>query len=397
MIDSLERALKLRKTLKKGNEVLVADLSKTLQKKDTTKVIELMPNVATGEYVFRTKVNIKEIDPIASKAYRKEFWDIRNKTDKEIENFLKIQEFDFPLWFKHNSDFKHQEALDYNGPAILQLAGCNFHDGTKTGGCTYCFVDNVSNDGIVTEGKAYISVEETIDSMEHAREKIKPMYAEHGFDTAPRVLRVSGGEPTIVLDWILDLWREVTERGLNYVGQIDSNLSTGSLVDSFEKQGIFEKHTLEKLSLYPVKILTALKGTDNESLMRNVQAETNLAEQKYSLRRFMEAGFDIYPQMYNPNPKTLEGYLTDMDSFIENFSLRVHIGLLNIDYEVPKARIKQEALQKGRDPKEYHEEKRQEYAENYQKGKEIIDSYLYERYGVRYKEVTRSDVSLKLL
>ena len=62
------------------------DWIETLQGKDTTRVIDLMPNVVTGAYVFRTKVNIKQIDPIASKEYGKEFFDIRDKTDQEIED-----------------------------------------------------------------------------------------------------------------------------------------------------------------------------------------------------------------------------------------------------------------------------------------------------------------------
>jgi len=34
--------------------------------------------------------------------------------------------------------------------------------------------------------------------------------------------------------------------------------------------------------------------------------------QKYSLKKIVSAGFDIFPQMYNPNPATLENFLADM-------------------------------------------------------------------------------------
>lgn len=396
MIDPVKRALELRKTLKsEKDKVLVVDFSDTLQGKDTSRVIELMPSTETGKYVFRTKVNIKEIDPIASKVYNTSFFDVRDKTDEEIEAYIKQQEFDFPLWFKHTKGFKHSNVLDYNPPFILQVAGCNFNDGTPFGGCWYCFVDNKSNDGQKTKGKALLGLEDTIDSMLSAKEKISKEYQSQGFNLDMKVLRVSGGEPTVVLDWVLDLWRAVARRGLDLVGQIDSNLSTGRLVDSFEKAGIYEKNTLEKLAEHPVKVLTALKGVDMENLQSNIQATATLSEQKYSLKRFLEAGFDIYPQMYNPNPKTLESYLAQMDSFVENLSLRIHIGPLKI-YGPTKERLELAAKKKNLNPEEYIRNTKELWEQNYKQSCEVMDSYLRKAHGVGYKELNRSDVPLKI-
>ena len=98
-IDPIKRALELRETLiSNDGRVLVVDFSDTLQGKDTSKVIDLIPNTTTGDYVFRTKFSIKALDPIAAEKYGVEFFDIREKTDSEIEKFLRKQEFDFPLW-----------------------------------------------------------------------------------------------------------------------------------------------------------------------------------------------------------------------------------------------------------------------------------------------------------
>ncbi len=396
MINSLERALKLRETLNKEDKVLVVDFSGTLQGKDTSRVIDLMPNVATGEYVFRTKVNIKGLDPIASEEYKTTFFDTRSKTDKEIEDFVKKQEFDFPLWYKHDKDFALSKVSDYNYPFILQVAGCNFHDGTESGGCKYCFVDDKSNDGKQAKGKTTLGTKETVDSMLQAREKINKAYQKHGFDTNIKVLRVSGGEPTIVLNWVLKLWREVANRGLDFVGKMDSNLSTAKLVDHFEQQGIYEPHTLEKLAEYPVKILTALKGTDTRNLHSNIQAIATITEQQRSIKKFLSAGFDIYPQMYNPNPKTLDAYLTEMDSLIENFSLRVHIGPLKL-YGPNSKRLELMAKKQKQNPEKFIEQTKNKWDQNYKEGCEVMDSYLRKRHGVGYKETTRSDVKLKLL
>jgi uncharacterized Fe-S cluster-containing radical SAM superfamily protein len=354
-----------------------------------------MPIKGTDKYPFRAKVNVKYIDPYAAKEYGLPFFDVRKNDDNAIEKTIRESEFDFPLWFKHNQGFKMKDAMSYNAPFILQVAGCNFHDGTSSGGCWYCFVDDESNDGRLSPKKVYLGIEETLDSMQEAREKIKSRYAEIGFENDMKVLRTSGGEPTLALDWILNLWREMKRRGLDVVGQLDSNLSTASVVDNFEKEGVYEKNTLKKLAEYPIKVLTALKGVDEPNLQSNVQSMTTLSEQERSLRKFVESGFDIYPQMYNPNPNTLGNYLSRIDRIIENFSLRIHIGPLKL-YGPNSLRLNLEARRRKINPDAYIQLKREEWTSNYERGCEVLDSYLKVRYSVGYKETTRSDVRLKL-
>jgi len=385
-IDPVERALELRKTLiNDDNEILVVDFSDTLEGKDTSKVIDLMPNIRTGEYVFRSKINVKEIDPLAHKIYGLDYFDLESKTSKEIEDFVKKQIFDFPLWFKHNGGFDMKNISDYNIPLLFQVDGCNFHDGESTGGCKYCFVDDKSNNGIPDEGKTLLSVDDTVNSFLKAKEKIKEYYSERESRMNLKVLRCSGGEPTIVLDWILDLWDEMDRRGFDIVGQLDSNLSTGRLVNYFEEEGIYEENILRKLARHPIKVLTAIKGVTNQNIKNNVQADFDLENQMYSLKKFLEAGFDIYPQMYNPDPNKLEDYLIQMDKEIENFSLRVHVGPLKV-YSPTIHRL-------GRSVDSFSKI----WDKNYEKSCKIIDSYLRENYGVGYKENVRSDVELKLL
>jgi pyruvate-formate lyase-activating enzyme len=394
--DPIKRAVELRRTLVRDDKLLVADFTGTLQGKDTSRVIDLMPVVGTTNYPFRAKVNVKEIDPFAALEYKVPFFDVRDKTDVEIGNFIKIREFDFPLWFKHHKDFKMQEAQNYNLPFILQAGGCNFHDGTPCGGCFYCFVDDLSNDGLDATGKIYLGIEETVDSMISATKKVKDQYKGAGYDLDMKVLRTSGGEPTIALDWILNLWREIGSRGLPFVGQIDSNLSTGRVVDEFEKKGIFEENTLEKLAEYPVKVLTALKGVSNKNLVQNVQSTTTIEDQEYSIKRFVRAGFDIYPQMYNPDPKKLRSFITRMDNEIENLSLRIHIGPLKL-YGPNKARLTAIAKRDNLDPETFIQAKKNEWDSNYKESCEIMNKYLMERYGVGYREAIRSDVEVRLV
>ena len=395
-IDPIKRALELRKTIINDEKLLVTNFEDTLQGKDTSKVIDIMPNVFTGDKVFRTKFNIKELDPIASEVYHTEFFDVRKHTNAEIENFVKSKEFDFPLWFKHTDDeFSMKKICNYVAPFIYQVGGCNFNDGSETGGCWYCFVDNQSNDGVVCNGKTYIQSNESILSMVHARKQIKETYKKRGMDVKLKVMRVSGGEPTIALDWILEMWRSIQKNKLDFVGQIDSNLSTGQIVDYFEKKEIFEKDTLEQLAKYPVKVLAAVKGTDMKNMQSNVQAKTTMKDQLYSLEKFINAGFDVYPQMYNPNPKTIEKYLSQMDKKIDGFSIKTHIGPLKI-YSPTKQRLTLYAKQLGIEPEQYIQQKKTEWDNNYSEGCKILDSYLQKNHGIPYKEIPRPDIKLRV-
>ena len=113
------------------------------------------------------------------------------------------------------------------------------------------------------------------------------------------------------------------------------------------------------------------------------------------MRKFVESGFDIYPQMYNPNPNTLGNYLSRIDSIIENFSLRIHIGPLKL-YGPNSLRLNLEARRRKINPDAYIQLKREEWTSNYERGCEVLDSYLKVRYSVGYNETTRSDVRLKL-
>jgi len=394
----IERAKQLRETLVQGDTVLVVDFSDTLEGQDSSKVVELMPNVATGERVFRTKVNVKGIDPLASGEYKVPFFDLEQKTEKEIEAFVNDGEFDFPLWFKHQPGFSMKRVADYNLHFTFQIGGCNFHDGSAEGGCWYCFVDDASNNGIPGKGKALLEIDETVRSMISAREMIREFYSDKaGKEMDLRVLRCSGGEPMIALDWILNLWRQIGKgKGTqDFVGQVDTNLSTGPLVDYFEKEGVFEKFSLEKLAHYPVKILAAIKGTDPKNLEQNVQSKTTLEIQRYSIVKLIKAGLEIFPQIYNPNPETLECFLSDMDDRIENFSLKAHLGPLKL-YGPTRERLAAFAKRNHLDTEELIRQKKAEWDENYKRGEEVISDYVRRRHGAEYKEVSRADVVFRL-
>jgi hypothetical protein len=84
-----------------------------------------------------------------------------------------------------------------------------------------------------------------------------------------------------------------------------------------------------------------------------------------------------------------------MDSEIDNFSLRVHIGPLKM-YGPTRLRLELEAERLGVNAEEFVKSKEAEWSTNYEQSCEIMEGYLRERHGVGYKQLTRSDVKLAL-
>lgn len=399
-----ERALELRKTLVRENEgeneYLFVDFSNTLQGKDTSKIVDTQPN-AHGNYVYRCKCNEKTIDPRAVDAYGKEYFDVSKKSPEEIVSHIKGVEFDFAEWFRDMDGYKIKRIADFNLPIITQIAGCNFHDGSPTGGCWYCFVDYLSNDGIPGKGKTYMTAKESLEGAKAAREKIGKIYnEENSFDIYPKVLRSSGGEPTIALDYVLELWQEIKKQNLDFVGQLDTNLSTGKIVKRFEEEGIFEDNILKKLAKYnrtnPIKVLAAIKGVSAKNFEDSVQSYMTVEEQVDSLESLVGAGLDIYPQMYNSYPEALPVYLETMDERIENFSKKIHVGPIKI-YGPTEARLTVYAKSIGKDPEKLIAEKKAEWDYNYTESVKALEKHLIDNYQVHYKEIPRSEIKMKLL
>ncbi len=394
MTDPIKRAMDLRTVLKKDDKIMVINFPETLLGKDTDD-IKKFPNVHTGEVVFRNKINVVDIDPFFAKGYRRKFQDIRQMSEQGIEQLVRTAEFDFPLWFKHRPGFDMRKIMDYNPGFIAEVAGCNFNGG-KGGGCRYCYNDDKSNEGCFGKDKALLSADAHLDSMLAARERMRRIYAEKGFDLNLRVLRLSGGEPTLVLDYLLDLLRKAESRGLALDYHLDTNLSTGSVIDALERDAVYEKDILNKLAKYDIKVLAAIKGTDDANIQDNTRTSTTIADQKYSIAKFLNAGFDLFFQMYNPNPESLRQYLEDMDSMVENFALRLHIGQLHTQAATAD-RIDLEAKANNVDPAYFRNSAEQKWKRNYEASIPILEEYLTERYGVQYKQLTRSDVPIQLI
>jgi len=379
-IDAFEKGIELRKKIVRGDKVLCAEFAGTLQEEDIKKRNDMISDVLNGKYCYRAKIDVKAFDDNERKKKNLPPFDFSD--ENAIKEALK-GEFDMPLWFLRAAGEDLKNIKKYNLPFIHQVRGCTFHDGTEKGGCIYCFVDNKNNSG-EEEGGVWLSAENVVET-----------YKQKGAELNIHRVRISGGEPTLVLDHILRVQNELAKKCSGTRIQFDSNLSTGRLIDYFIGEGIYEKNILEKIAEHDPKVLVAFKGTDCIEMQQNVQAKFTIEDMIYSLEKFVKAGIDVYPYMYNPNPKTLETFIVMMEKKFENILPKIHIGKLNT-YEPTKMRIRLLAPEVGKSYEEllaYYEEK---WKDNFAKCEQIMDNLLHQGLGVSYKELERPGIKLKL-
>jgi len=396
MLNPIKRGLDQRKNLVNKDKLLVpilkTGMTETQLSADSSKAVPIMSSALNLELgLFRFKSNTKEIDPISAAAYDIPYNDTMDPD--EIVGLVKTSEFDFALWFKDHPNFSMDRILDYNLPFFIQVGGCNAHDGTPTGGCMYCFVDNESNDCVVA-GKYYLGIDEAIDSMLLARERISEIYQQFGKDVNIKLLRVSGGEPTLALDWILKLWDRIAERGLDFVGQFDTNLTTSRIIKKLIKEGIYDKHIIKRLAEHPIKVLTAIKGVDQENLMANLQTASTMKIQEESIDLIVKGGFDNYFQIYNANSAAFPGFLEALDSKIPYASSKIFVAKINV-YGPTIDRIKQKANETGADPDKFLEQTVNQWATSTESCKDILNDHLIRVGMPGYKEGIRSDIDLR--
>jgi uncharacterized Fe-S cluster-containing radical SAM superfamily protein len=380
LVNPIEKGAELRQKLVRDKKILCADFTGTVQAEDIRKRNDLIQDVDTGAYCYRAKINVKDFDD--NERAKKNLPPFDFSDLDAIYKALKF-EFDIPLWFLRGAGDQLENIKHYNLPMILQLKGCNFHDGTEIGGCTFCFVDNKSNSGEQLGG-IWLSPQNVVNTYKSISDKLDI-----------HVIRVSGGEPTLVLDFILDLYETLQKKGIKAQMQFDTNLSTGRLIDQFIGEGTYPLHILDMIAEFNPKVLVAFKGTDNENLQSNIQADCTIEDQIYSLKKFVKAGIDVYPYIYNPNPDTLSYFIDSLEQNFSDILPKIHIGKLNV-YEVTKNRLRLMAIEQDTTYDELLAKYTKEWTSNYERSCEIMDELMIMKYGVAYKGMERPSIQIKL-
>lgn len=304
------------KLIKKGKYLvyLIAKIEGSPQEQGTKKVLDAY---------FRYKDYID--NPVWYKASKDEVWspnflgsseDFWNKPIQEAKK-LEYQNPSYSAAYNLGGD-----PRDYNKVFTIQLAGCDYD-------CNYCYVPkelNVANPKL----GGYFSAKEILDHFLAAKEKsIVPM----------NTVRISGGNPTIAPEIIIDIYREIEKRKLNIYIWVDSNLSTFQYMKSLGPEMI------DILKQKNVGIVGCFKGIIEEdfSLITGVVPE-NYKIQFETAKWLIDSGADFY--VYLPALAYGENIENNLRKFIErlrrinkNLPLRVEV-LEIIDYPWAKLNFK---------------------------------------------------------
>jgi organic radical activating enzyme len=333
---------------------LMANFSKTLQKKD----IEVHTSTMGNDF-YRTKDNLK-VDANNPKALAKAVKD----------------QFDISDWASKKLNLS---LGDCNLAFMPQLKSCNIW-------CPWCFVDDVSKNGEKGNGE-FFSIPEIVDAFQKVRkEEGKPLH----------VIRLSGGEPTLAPWQWIELLEELEKRGLEkeIYFQGETNLTTGSFIEDLQRNGRLDKDFFQKVAKYNnFGVLCSFKGTDTESNLRTMGIKNKsysfLEEERWkTFRAMVSAGIDVYPFVYDPNPKTLESFLIKgMEEYGSDFVSKTWILPLKL-YGPEKERLAKRKI----NPVEYQ----RELDENFARSVEIMQELVPELAGHEYKEIPRTGIELKV-
>ena len=297
----------IRKRLIKDGKYLISKIEGSKQEQGTKKVL--------GNY-FRYKdyIDNKEWFCASKKGVwspkflglTQDFWSKPIQETKKLE----FQNPSYSAAYKLGGD-----PRNYNKVFTVQIAGCDYD-------CNYCYVPKELNVANPKMGK-YFSAKEIIGHFLTARKNSKePM----------NVVRISGGNPTLVPEIIIDIHNEVENRKLSGVYiWIDSNLSTPEYLENL---GSEIKNILKQKN---VGVVGCFKGVSEEdfSIITGVKPEY-YKKQFETARWFVDYEADFYAYLpalvYGNNiEEKLREFIKKLKEINKNLPLRVEI-LEIIDY-----------------------------------------------------------------
>lgn len=209
----------------------------------------------------------------------------------------------------------------YNKQAICHVARCNFR-------CRYCYVDYRYLSGY---GQEFVTPKEIVDEFLIIREKF-----EKEFGVSLNVLRISGGEPFFVPDFILGVLNEVHDAGLSkeVVVKSETNLSMFIPVGPYT---LVEKWVdLNDFSKFNNFIIHAsIHGMDGPALKENTGVDQILFDVIMNgLNTLVKYDIDVYPSI-GLNTNKLDGIknlFNSLRNIHTSLPLRLSIRPFKFDY-----------------------------------------------------------------
>jgi uncharacterized Fe-S cluster-containing radical SAM superfamily protein len=236
----------------------------------------------------------------------------RSKDVKQVKK-LEYQNPAYSAAYSFNG--RNGDPRKYRKVFTVQLSGCTYR-------CNYCYVPEEINLANPELGK-FFSPKEIIDNFLLIRKKSEiPM----------NVLRITGGEPTIIPEIIFDIYNELEKRDMNDIYLwIDTNLSTTKYLEKTEGN---LKDLMKKRN---VGIVGCFKGLSKEDFSIITGAEPKFYEQQFDTTKlFLDWKTDFYIYLpalaykNNIEQKTRE-FISRLRELNKNLPLRVEMLIIK-DY-----------------------------------------------------------------
>lgn len=308
----------IRERLIKNGKYLISKIGGSKQESGTRKVLDdyfRYKDYMDNEEWFRASE--EEVWSPKFLGLAENFW---SKPIKEVKK-LEYQNPAYSAGFRLNSD-----PRKFSKVFTVQLAGCDYD-------CNYCYVPKELNAANPKLGK-YFSAGEIINHFLAAKENSKePM----------NVVRISGGNPTLAPEIIVDIYNEIKNRGLNVYLWIDSNLSTPKYLENL---GSEIKDILKQRN---VGVAGCFKGvSENDFAVITGAAPEYYEEQFKTAKWFLDCGDDFYVYLpalvYENNiEEKLKIFIERLRKLNKNLPLRVEV-LEIIDF--PWAKLNMERAEK---------------------------------------------------
>ncbi len=308
----------IRPRMMKDGKYLITRIESSGQEYENKKVLDAY--FRYKDYMHNKKwfsASLKEVWSPKFLGLVENIWSVSMKEVKKLE----FQNPSYSAAYRLGSD-----PRKYSKVFTIQLSGCDFD-------CNYCYVPKQINIANPELGR-YFSAKEIVSFFLSAKQKSKePM----------NIIRISGGNPTIVPEIIIDIYNEIKNRQLNVYLWIDSNLSTSKYLEDL---GDEIKNILKQKN---VGVVGCFKGTNKNDFAIITGAEEKYYEEQFKTAKwFLNCGTDFYVYLpalvYKNNiEEKLNVFIEKLKKLNKNLPLRTEV-LEIIDY--PGAKLNFERAEK---------------------------------------------------
>jgi sulfatase maturation enzyme AslB (radical SAM superfamily) len=205
----LKRADIVRARMMKNGKYLIAKIEGSGQPRKGKKVLDTY--FRYKDYMDNKEwlsVSLKQVWSPEFLGLVEDIWSVQIREVKKLE----FQNPCYSAGYRLGGD-----PRKYSKVFTIQLSGCDFD-------CNYCYVPKQINIANPELGK-YFSAKEMVSFFLSAKAKSKePM----------NVIRISGGNPTIVPEIIVDVYNEIKKQNLDVYLWVDSNLSTSKYLEGLK-------------------------------------------------------------------------------------------------------------------------------------------------------------------